>query len=205
MSGTENFSLRWVGRAGDAKSPRAPSDDEMAKTIESYAGKIDPKPESIVIPVDGQLKFRTIYPSFAREQSCVDCHNKLQPDPNWKLNDLMGAFAIDVPIGPFMTTLIEQSTGLAIALFIGLALVGFVVSRQHYRQMIERETVNAELGRTRAFLDTIIEHMPAILSVKRARSCLSISISEATRLAPAISLAAVECGGRRCSGASSHP
>ncbi len=98
MSGTENFSLRWVGRPGK-EIATAPSDDEMAKTIESYAGKIDPKPESIVIPVDGQLKFRTIYPSFAREQSCVDCHNKLQPNLNWKLNDLMGAFAIDVPIG----------------------------------------------------------------------------------------------------------
>ena len=53
MSGTENFSLRWVGRPGK-EIATAPSDDEMAKTIESYAGKIDPKPESIVIPVDGQ-------------------------------------------------------------------------------------------------------------------------------------------------------
>ena len=35
--------------------------------------------------------------------------------------------------------------------------------------MIEREAVNAELGRTRTFLDNIIEHMPAILSVKDAR------------------------------------
>ncbi len=44
-----------------------------------------------------------------------------------------------------MTTLIEQSTGLAIALFIGLALVGFVVSHQHYRQMIERELNTTKL------------------------------------------------------------
>jgi diguanylate cyclase (GGDEF)-like protein/PAS domain S-box-containing protein len=165
MSGAENFSLRWVGRPGK-QIVTAPPDDEMAKTIESFVGKVDPKPQSSIVPVDGQLKFRTIYPSFAREQGCVDCHNKLQPDQHWKLNELMGAFAIDVPIGPFMTTLIAQSTGLAIALFTGLTLVGFVISHQHFRQMIDRETINAELGRTRAFLDTIIEHAPAILSVK---------------------------------------
>jgi hypothetical protein len=122
VSGSENFSLRWVGRPGKQIST-APSDDVMAKTVESFVGKIEAKPQSTIVPVDGQLRFRTVYPSYAREQSCVDCHNNLQPGLNWKLNDLMGAFAIDVPIGPFLATLVEQSAGLAIALFIGLALV----------------------------------------------------------------------------------
>ena len=35
--------------------------------------------------------------------------------------------------------------------------------------MVERESVHAELSRTRSFLDNIIKHMPAILSVKDAR------------------------------------
>jgi diguanylate cyclase (GGDEF)-like protein/PAS domain S-box-containing protein len=81
-----------------------------------------------------------------------------------------------------MTTLLEQSTALAVALFLALALVGFVISHQHYNQMIERETVNAELGRTRAFLDTIIEHMPAILSVKDVKKQTYILVNRAASL-----------------------
>jgi diguanylate cyclase (GGDEF)-like protein/PAS domain S-box-containing protein len=164
----DDFSLRWVGRAGyEIVTP--PSDAEMAKTIEAFVGAIDPKPQSMITTIDNQLRFRTIYPSYAREQSCVDCHNKLQPDARWKLNDLMGAFAIDVPIGPFLSTLRLQSTGLAVALFTAFGIVGFVISKQHFRQITERDTMHAELDRTRSFLDNIIEHMPAILSVKDAK------------------------------------
>ena len=166
----EDFSLRWVGREG-RQIATPPSDAKMAKTIDdpSSARPIrSRRPSSST--VDDQLKFRTIYPSLAREQSCVDCHNKLQPNKaQWRLNDVMGAFAIDVPIGPFLHTVSLQSTGLGHWPVSGAGscrLRG--IQRQHFRQMIEREVAHAELGRTRTFLDTIIENMPAILSVKDA-------------------------------------
>ncbi|MGZ4989106.1 MAG: PAS domain S-box protein, partial [Limisphaerales bacterium] len=174
----DDFSLRWVGRTGrEILTP--PSDAEMAKKIEAYVGAKDPKPQSAITTIDGQLRFRTIYPSYAREQSCIDCHNKLQPNLNWKLNDLIGAFAIDVPIGPFLSTLRLQSTGIAFALFSALGIVGFVISKQHFRQITERETMHAELDRTRSFLDNIIEHMPAILSVKDAKHHTYVLVNRA--------------------------
>src|SRR5262249_28937888 len=43
--------LHWIGRAGP--------------------------PVSQFVAVDGEQVFRTVYPSIAREHSCVDCHNKL--------------------------------------------------------------------------------------------------------------------------------
>ena len=101
----------------------------MAKTIEAFAAEADPKSKSEFLTADGQLMFRTVYPSFAREQSCVDCHNKLQPDKaRWHLNDLMGAFVIDVPAAPFLHTILAQSAGLGFGLFIALGLVGLVIS-----------------------------------------------------------------------------
>jgi PAS domain S-box-containing protein len=112
--------------------------------------------------------FRTVYPSFAREQSCVDCHNKLQPGAQWRVNDLMGAFAIDVPASAFMHSIRAQSAGLGLSLFIALGLVGLFISRQHFSQIAEREAAATEIGRTRKFLDTVIENIPAVVTVKDA-------------------------------------
>ena len=177
--GADNdFLLQWVGREG-LQITTGPSDKQMAKAIESFVGAKNPQPHGELLPVNGQLTFRTIYPSYAQEQSCVDCHNKLQPNVNWKLNDLMGAFAIDVPIGPFLSTLRLQSGGLALVLFLVLGLAGFVFSYQHFQQMNERETVNAELGRMRSFLDTVIENIPSILSVKDIRQQTYILVNRA--------------------------
>jgi hypothetical protein len=65
-----DFSLRWVGREGMAiKTP--PADAEMAATIEAFAANPEAKPISKFLTLDGRLTFRTIYPSVAREQSCV--------------------------------------------------------------------------------------------------------------------------------------
>ena len=177
--GTDSdFLLQWVGRKG-LEIKTGPSDARMAKAIEDFVGVENPQPQGELLPINGQLTFRTIYPSYAQEQSCVDCHNKLQPNANWKLHDLMGAFAIDVPIGPFLNTLRLQSGGLALALFFALGLAGFVFSYQHFRQMNEREAVNAELGQMRTFLDAVIENIPSILSVKDIRQHTYILVNRA--------------------------
>jgi diguanylate cyclase (GGDEF)-like protein/PAS domain S-box-containing protein len=162
------FRLRWVGRPG-REIKTSPADPAMAKTIEAFAAETDPKPKSEFLSSGGQTVFRTVYPSFAREKSCVDCHNSLQPDKiQWKVNDLMGAFAIDVPAAPFLHSIMAQSAGLGVLLFIALGLVGLVISRQHFRQIAERESAAAEIGRARKFLDTVIENIPAVVTVKDA-------------------------------------
>src|ERR1700731_2313197 len=165
----DDFRLRWVGRPG-REIATAPADAATANTIEAFATEADPKSKSEFLTSDGQMMFRTVYPSFAREQSCVDCHNKLQPDKaRWHLNDLMGAFVIDVPAAPFLHTILVQSAGLGFGLFMALGLVGLVISRQHFGQMAEREAAAAEIGRTRTFLHTVIENIPAVVTVNDAR------------------------------------
>ncbi len=176
--GAAEFRLRWVGREGRAiKTP--PTDAAMAGTIEQFAADPDARPVAKFLDVGRQRAFRTIYPSYAREQSCVDCHNALQPDAHWQLNDLMGAFAIDVPVGAYLTSIRIQSAGLGIALLLALAIAGHVFFNQHHQQMNEREVAHAELGRTQRFLDTIIENVPAILSVKDARQQTYVLVNRA--------------------------
>jgi len=97
------------------------------------------------VTVGGTLMFRTVYPSYAKQQSCVDCHNSIQPDQHWKLGDLMGAFSIDVPAGPFMRTAAVEGVALGTVLVLLLGGVGFTVARLHFRQMNEREAAQASL------------------------------------------------------------
>ena len=150
--------LQWVGRAGRAIAT-PPADAAMAATIESFEGEANPTARSSLLTVGHDLVFRTVYPSTATQESCVDCHNRLQPDkPQWHVNDVMGAFSIDVPAGPFLRTNLMQSIGLGLALSLGLSSVGFFVAVQSFRSAYEREAAQARLKesekRFRAFAES---------------------------------------------------
>src|ERR1700736_1760703 len=164
-----DFRLASVGRPGrEILTP--PTDAQMARTIEAFAAMPNPKPISELLDVNGELMFRTVYPTVAHEQSCVSCHNALQPDkPQWHLGDIIGAFVIDVPMSPFLRTITWQSTGIGLGLFLALALVGLTISLVHFRQLEAIDASAAELGRTQKFLDNIIENMPVSVAVKDAR------------------------------------
>src|SRR5437879_3143356 len=66
-----DFRLASVGRAGrEILTP--PTDAWMARTVEAFAATPDPKPVSELVDVNGERMFRTVYPTVAREQSCVN-------------------------------------------------------------------------------------------------------------------------------------
>src|ERR1700730_12507982 len=163
------FRLASVGRPGrEILTP--PTDAQMARTIEAFAATPNPKPVSELLDVNGERMFRSVYPTVAREQSCVSCHNSLQPDKaQWHLNDVMGAFVIDVPISPFLHPVIWQSAGIGLGLFLALALAGLTISLMHFRQLEALAASATKLGRTQNFLDSIIENMPVSVAVKDAR------------------------------------
>src|SRR5580692_1720830 len=164
-----DFRLRSVGMPGrEITTP--PTDDQMAKTLAAFAEMPNPKPVSELLDVGGELTFRTVYPTIAQQQSCVSCHNALQPDkPQWHLNDVIGAFVIDVPLSPFQRKVIWQSAGIGLGLFFALAFAGLMISLLHFRQLEALNASAAELGRTQNFLDSIIENMPVSVAVKDAR------------------------------------
>jgi len=123
--------LVWVGRA-ECAIATPPADAAMAEAIEAFVAGPNPTPQSRFLALPGGTVFRTVYPSIATQQSCVDCHNRLQPDkPQWRLNDVMGALAIDVPAGPFLRSNIPRSAGFSPALL--AALCGAASSSPWYR------------------------------------------------------------------------
>ena len=153
------FVLRSVGRAGrEIKTP--PADADMAKTIESFATTSDRSPRTKEMMVDGHRVLRTIYPTLANEQSCVDCHNRLQAGkPRWHLNDVMGAFAIDIPLDKFIASARRQSRSIGLGLFAALAGIGFIVSILHFHQLGERDTAAAQFERQNARFTAALNNM----------------------------------------------
>ena len=135
--------LRWIGRAGRAIAT-PPTDVAMAATIESFVDRADPSPVSQFVTIGGEPIFRTVYPSIARERSCVDCHNRLQPGQNWQLNQVMGAFSVDAPAGAFLHGLRWQSSAIAVVVFALIGGVGLWISLSHYRRIIQREAAREQ-------------------------------------------------------------
>jgi len=144
--GDDVLRLVWVGRAG-REIKTAPTDAQMADTIEAFAREPGMKPQSSFVRVGGQLVFRTVYPSIASQQSCVDCHNQqlANGQPPWQLNEVMGAFSIDVPAGAFLRTSLLWSVGFAVVVFLAVSGVGLLISVLHYQQIAEREASQARL------------------------------------------------------------
>ncbi len=135
--------VRWIGRAGRAIAT-PPADAAMAATIESFVDRSDPSPISKFVTIGGEQIFRTVYPSVARERSCVDCHNRLQPEQNWQLNQVMGAFSIDAPVGAFLHRLRLESAAIALVVFGLIGGVGLWISLSHYRRIVQREAAREQ-------------------------------------------------------------
>ncbi len=153
------FVLRSVGPAGrEIKTP--PTDAEMAKAIAAFAAGSDLTPRAEQLMIDGHQVLRTIYPTLASEQSCVDCHNALQAGkPQWHLNDVMGAFAIDIPLDGFIQSVRQQSHTIGLGLFAALAGIGFIFSILHFQQISERDAAAAQFEAQNARFTAALNNM----------------------------------------------
>jgi methyl-accepting chemotaxis protein len=179
-SGT--YVLRWVGRPGrEIKTP--PIDAETAAMIEAFTTTTDRSPRSTLTTIDNRPILRTVYPSLANEQSCVNCHNQIQQNKfRWQLNDVMGAFAIDVPIGPFLQNIKTQSYTVALGLFLALAGIGLAISILHFRQLGEREASTMQAQTQAVRFNAALNNMSQGLCMFDADKRLVVCNEQYTRL-----------------------
>ena len=144
------FDLQMVGFPGrEIKTP--PVDAAMASTIRGFAETPAPKPVSEVLTINGAPVFRTVYPSVANQQSCVDCHNQLQAGKAaWHVGDVMGAFAIDVPMAGFLRSNLIEAAGLAASIFLVMMATGLIFALYHHRKNTEAEASQLSLAESEA-------------------------------------------------------
>jgi signal transduction histidine kinase len=152
--GEDALRLDLVGRRGRA-IVTPPRDDAMAEVIEGFARSPAPQPVSGFIDIGGQSVFRTLYPSIATQQSCVDCHNRIDGGAGpWKINDVMGAFSIDVPAGAFLRRNLLQSLVIGLATFAALSGVSLWLALLYFHRVHERETAFAAVQRAKEEAET---------------------------------------------------
>ena len=81
--------------------------------------------------------------------------NALQPGQHWQLNDVMGAFSLDVPIGQFLRGLRLECAAIGVIVFIVIGGTGLAISLNHYHRIAEREAARERAetgaGRNRRF------------------------------------------------------
>jgi len=132
----------------------APGDDDMADIVRRMAASADPRPLTRRVQVGEQPVLRSMHPSIATQPSCVECHNRIQPGENWKLNDLMGAFALDVPMAGFLRQTRSEALLIAVAVFIlacGLGLYVFLLQFRAFASEIYKRLSDAVENLTDGF------------------------------------------------------
>jgi signal transduction histidine kinase len=108
----------------------------MADLVRGFADGRSLKPETRLISLAGQSVMRTAYPSAALQQACVDCHNELFPGrPQWRLNDIMGAFVADLPAEQFLSRNRLESALAGGGVFIVGAVIAFYIFTLHFRRV----------------------------------------------------------------------
>jgi signal transduction histidine kinase len=132
------LSMDWLGIPG-REIATAPRDAPTAAAILRAAATSQTQPRSGWLDFGGNMVFRTLAPSIASQQACVDCHNSYigERDP-WQLGDVMGAFIIDVPATGFLAQARQDAIVAGSVLFLVLAVVsGVILYLQHSRQQAE--------------------------------------------------------------------
>ncbi len=142
--------MDWLGIPG-RQIATAPQDETTAAAIREAARTGRSTPRSGWLTLNGALVFRTIAPSVASQQACVDCHNRhVTDDEPWKLGDVMGAFVVDIPAAGFLSAARRDAAISGCVLFLVLATVsGLILFLQHRRHQAELlASANAEQART---------------------------------------------------------
>jgi signal transduction histidine kinase len=139
-----------------------PSDADMASTIQRFSSRPSPKAETRFVTIDGELLLRTISPSIASQQSCVDCHNQLhQGWQVWKLNDVVGAFVVDIPAGDFVSESLTDSIEAGLLVFLVCAGAALYLCVLHFRRQREDSSTISALRTRERELDKAREDAQA--------------------------------------------
>jgi signal transduction histidine kinase len=116
-----------------------PGDAITAETIRKFAASPKPEPVTFYVHKDGEVLLRTISPSIASQQACVDCHNRIRPQQQqWRLNEVMGAFVAEVRADPVLRRAKLESIAIAVAVFLASSGIGFYISVLQHRQLVRR-------------------------------------------------------------------
>ena len=119
-----------------------PPDEFVAEKIREFSKSKNSQSVYTITADHSGTVLRTLYPSLANKQSCVDCHNAIQgADAGWKIGDVMGAFVVDAQVGAAMRRIQRDAAFSGFAVFFLIGAVGAYVRRDFARKRRLNEQV----------------------------------------------------------------
>jgi signal transduction histidine kinase len=148
----EGLRVRLIGVPGREIATKAP-DADVAAAIGALARDPDPAMRDFFYDSAQGPVLRTLYPSIANQQSCVDCHNRLQPAARrWHLNEVMGAFVLDMPAARVLEDIRRHAILVAAATFLASMIVAY-----HLMALLFRRAQSEVEQRSHALLAEAVE------------------------------------------------
>jgi PAS domain S-box-containing protein len=141
----DGFRLQWVGTKGrEIATP--PGDEQTAEVIRRFSDTSNPQPQTMFVRAGKETVLRTVFPSIANQQSCVDCHNQMSAGREpWKLNDVMGAFVLSVRADGFLRRAMMDAIGIGAFVFISSSGIALFFSWAQYLYIGRRAAVEARI------------------------------------------------------------
>jgi signal transduction histidine kinase len=166
------LSITWVGIPGRAIATE-PYDPELADYLLVIAAGANSEPQTELTSHNGQDIVRTILPSVAKQQVCVDCDNAEQNlEIPWNLGDMMGALVVDEAAKPALDTIRKEGMIAGVAVLVGSYGIGltafcFATRLQSTRQRLERQAQERIAG--------VVESLPAGVALFDGQDRLVVS------------------------------
>lgn len=138
----ERFTALMVGMP-DRYITTAPTDNQMNTVLADMASRSAEK-YSELIDWHGKAVMRTIYPSIATEESCVNCHNTIQnPVTPWVIGDQLGAYVIDRGVQATKNRYLSLAmlTGTLVSLVLLTAYIVFRQQQNLKQQALQLKTI----------------------------------------------------------------
>ena len=172
--GDEGLHLTLIGVPGREIATKA-ADADMASAIAALAREPNPSMRDYFYLYDSDQGpvLRALYPAIANQQSCVDCHNSLQPDgPRWRLDDVMGAFVLDMPAAPVLADFRRHAMMVGAATF-----VASVVAAYHLMALVFRRAQSEVEQRSHALLAEAVQGLREGISLYGADGGMILATS----------------------------
>ena len=131
------------------------TDADVIASIRSFVGSKQVDPKMGLVDNGSGTILRIVYPSIARSQSCVDCHNALRPSgEQWQVGDVMGAFIAEHRAGPVLSQLRWQALLVLLCAFAIMASISVYVFFLRIRR-VSAEVVASAMNGVEEAIDTI--------------------------------------------------
>lgn len=110
---------------------REPTDSDMRRQMESLLISSERTLVTSVFTKNDETIHRSIWPFYAIDNTCVNCHNETQGlsgEDRWKLGDLMGAQVVEKNIKPEQQALKRDSLGISVLIFFAVFALSYCVA-----------------------------------------------------------------------------